>query len=223
LIANPQLPILNQTEMIPKSTLAFLLMLSYSALGSTTFNNRYIRQDSGRIDADCSADLNKNFAAAYPECANPASILDNMDLEYIFQYFFCEKNCGTPYLSLYFTLCPYKETLDIIEYYKGYCEVNADGRPCYSYIKHSMENEIALQLCKPSIKYNTCSAKCSSQLRAISAHYGSCTDPLFNSSYFHSADVDDLPLFSYQLWTNCGVPIPTAARRGKAKINTILY
>ena len=149
-----------------------------------------------------------------------------MDTAAWFQYLICDVNCGTPFLSLFVAQCPYKQTLEIVKYYRGHCKVNANGRPCYSYYKNSVSDtsvvdpDIALQLCKPSIKYNTCTDKCSSQLKAISTYYGLCTDPLFNSSYFHSHDVKLLPLFSYQLWINCGVPIPTAAaRRGRAKIN----
>jgi hypothetical protein len=204
-----------------KSTLAlnFLLLLSCLALG-TALKNRFIRQDSGNTDAYCSDILNEKFVAAYPQCAN--NRVENGEYEDFLQYIVCDKTCGILFLSSYFAFYQYKETLDAIGYYMGHCEVNADGRPCYSYIKNSvygMDEEIALQLCKPSIKYNMCSAKCSSQLRAISAHYGSCINPLFNSSFHHSSDVESLPLFSYQLWTNCGVPIPTAAKRGRAKTN----
>ena len=210
--------------MTPKSTLVFLLLLSLLALGSA-LKNRYIRQDSGDINVYCTADLDKNFVAAYPQCANNPGLENNVEFEDYLQNIICDKNCGTQYLSSYFALCPYKETLDILGYYTGHCEVNADGRPCYSYYKNSMldmDEEITLQLCKSSIKYNVCSAKRSSQLRAISTLYGSCIGPLFNSSYFHSFDYELLPLFSYQLWTNCGVPVPTPARRGRAKMNTIL-
>ena len=213
-----------QIGMTPKSTLAFLLLLSCSTLGST-LKNRYIRQDSGYTDTDCSANLNEKFVAAYPQCGNILG-LENMETADWFQYLICDVNCGMPFLSLFVAQCPYKETLEIVEYYRGLCKVNEDGRPCYTYYKNSasdmnvVDPDITLQLCKPSIKYNICSDKCSSQLRAISTHYGLCIDPLFNSSYFHSFDVELLPLFSYQLWTNCGVPIPTAAvRRGRAKIS----
>ena len=205
------------TEMTPKSTIiAFLLLPCFLALGSA----------SGHTDADCIAVVNKNFAAAYPQCVNNQG-LENMETEDQFQHIICDKNCGTPYFSLYIALCPHYHDPEMLKYYRGYCKVNTDGRPCYSYYKNSafdmaFNPKIALQLCKPSIKY-MCSDKCSSQLRAISTHYGSCIGPLFNSSYFHSSDVEYLPLFSYQLWTNCGVPIPTPARRGRAKMNAIMY
>ena len=207
--------------------LGFLLLLSLLALGfGSASKNRYIRQDSGDIDADCDDDL-YDILAAHPQCANKLA-LENDEFEDMLQHIICDKNCGTLYLSSYFLLCPHKETLDAIGYYMEQCKVNADGRPCYSYYKNStfdMGEEIigALQLCRPSIKYNMCSAICNSQLRAISNHYGSCIGPLFNSSYFHSFDAEYLPLFSYQLWTNCGVPIPTPARRGRAKMNKIMY
>ena len=215
--------------MTPKSTLVFLLLFSLLAqsLGNTS-KNRYIHQDSGDIDTDCTADdIDKNFVAAYPQCANNPGLENNVEFEDALRNLFCDKNCGTQYLSSYFATCPYKETLEIIGYYMEQCKVDAAGRPRYSYYKNSMldmDEEIALQLCKSSIKYNMCSPKCSSQLRAISTHYGSCIGPLFNNSYFHSFDYELLPLFSYQLWTNCGVPIPTpATRAGRAKMNKIMY
>ena len=34
---------------------------------------------------------------------------------------------------------------------------------------------------------------------------------MFNSSYFHTFDYELLPLFTYALWTSCGVPIPVQA------------
>lgn len=53
-----------------------------------------------------------------------------------------------------------------------------------------------------------CSDDCRNQLTAIGYHYGSCINSVFNSSYFHSFDYKLLPLFSYALWTSCGVLIP---------------
>ena len=80
-------------------------------------------------------------------------------------------------MSLYVTQCPNNK--EILESYMGHYNVNAYGRPCYSYYKDSkydtsvVDPEIAFQVCKPSIKYNTtCNNKCSAQLRVISSFYG---------------------------------------------------
>ena len=210
------------TDMYPKATLAFLLLFIYLTLGST-IKNRYIRQaDSDYIN--CQDGLDKNFAAAYPQCANNPGLVKYLNFETWLHDLICDKKCGMPFLSQFVTQCPYEGYPEVAKYYRGHCKVNQNGRPCYSFFKDStfdtsvVDPDAALQLCKSSIKYNMCSSKCSSQLRAISTYYGSCIEPVFNSSYFHSFDYELLPLFSYQLWTNCGVPLPTAARRGRAKI-----
>ena len=201
--------------MYPKSTFLLSLLFIYLSLGSA-IKNRYIRQDPGYTE--CS-DIDKNFAAAYPQCANNPGLTAFADFETILRDLICDATCGMPYLSQFVTQCPYEGYLEAAKYYIGHCKVNQNGRPCYSFYKGSMfdtsvvDPDVALQLCKSSIKYNMCSDKCGSQLRAIGTYYGSCIAPLFNGSYFHSFDYELLPLFSYQLWTMCGVPIPTAARR----------
>ena len=206
-----------QTDMTPKLTLAILLLLSCLTLGST-LKNRYIRQDSGYTDdsADCSADLDETLAAAgYPRCANSPS-LKTGHFEDFLRDLVCDEECGIPLLLLFVAQCPYEGYPEVAMYYRQHCKVNARGQPCYSYLNNSeldtsvVNPVIALQLCKPSITYNTCSNKCRAQLRAIGTHYGSCIEPLFNSSYFYTFENEHLPLFSYQLWTRCGVPLPTA-------------
>ena len=126
--------------------------------------------------------------------------------------------------SIFVTQCPFEGYPESAEYYRLQCKVNANGRPCYSFYKNSMldisvvDTDVTLELCRSSIKYNICSDECNAQLRAISTYYGSCINSIFNSSYFHSFDYELLPLFSYQLWTSCGVSVPTAARRWRAKV-----
>ena len=205
--------------MTPKSTLAFFLLLSFLTLGSA-LQERYIRQDSGDTDTDddCFDISNEKFAVAYPQCADNPGLKTAADMYYLI----CDANCGALYLSYYVTQCPSNENLQLFDYIWRNCKINEYGRPCYSYLKNFAPDmsaaEAAFLLCKPSIEYNTCSEECSSRLRDIRSYYGSCIDPLFNSSY-----VPYLPVLSYQLWTMCGVPIPTAASRGRAMINTIYY
>ena len=191
--------------MYPKSILAFLLLLSCLTLGST-LKNRYIRQDSGYTDTDCSANLNENFVAAYPQCANNPGLMNmaTASFEAILRDLYCDAKCGMPFLSLFVAQCPYEGYPEAAVYYRQHCKVNADGRPCYSYYKNFMldkniDLDATLQLCKSSIKYNMCSDKCSSQLRAIGTYYGSCINPIFNSSYAQLSGDELLSLFSYQL------------------------
>ena len=200
-----------------------LLIYSFITLGSA-LNNRYIRQDSDYVD--CSSNLDKNFAAAYPQCANNPGLTNiaTSSFETFLQDLICDAKCGMQYLSLFVAQCPFEWYPETAEYYRLQCKVNTNGRPCYSFYKNSMldtsvvDTDVALELCRSSIKYNICSDECNAQLRAISTYYGSCVYSIFNSSLARSSGDELASLFSYQLWTSCGVSVPTAARRWRAKV-----
>lgn len=212
--------------MCPKLALVAFLLLIYSNLGSSAPNNRYIRQDQYQ---DCTADYNGKFAAAHPECANNPGLKDSADSESNFWDLICDRDCGMPYLSFYRTQCPYEGSHVILTWYRSLCKINANGRPCYSFFNdmHEVNPYAVFQICKSSIQNNRCSDECGAQLRAISAYYGSCVSPVFNSTYHQLVDPEHFSLFSHQLWNSCGVLTPTEAEaavtnRWRAKLLAML-
>ena len=152
-----------------------------------------------------------------PECADYNGI-KKWTLENFFGVFICNSSspCSSLLLSYFRTQCIEEVYRYLADYYEVQCRVNADGIPCYKFYNSTFNkgfNETAaLQKCRSSIQVEEfCSGECKNQLEAISSVFGSCVNYIYNNSYFHFVGVGILPLFSYQLWRACGVPIPSGA------------
>lgn len=160
--------------------------------------------------AQTCSNVYETFTTDNPECRPEVGGGFEADLRDLY----CDKTCGPMYQTYTFSVCAASlSRTRLWDYYTSHCTVNADGRPCYSFYNGSetdmsLANNDVLQLCNPSILSGTCSDDCRNRLTAIGDHYGSCINSVFNSSYFHSFNYELLPLFSYALWTSCGVPIP---------------
>ena len=160
--------------------------------------------------AQTCSNVYETFIMDNPECRPEVGGGFEADLRDLY----CDETCGPMYRTYTFSVCSASLShTRLWDYYTSHCMVNADGRPCYSFYNGSetdmsLANNDALQLCTPSIQSGTCSDDCRNRLTAIGDHYGSCINSVFNSSYFHSFNYELLPLFSYTLWTSCGVPIP---------------
>ena len=161
-------------------------------------------------EAQTCSNVFETFTMNNPECRPEVGggfMADLRDL-------YCDETCGPMYQTYTFSVCAASlSRTRLWDYYTSHCMVNADGRPCYSFYNGSttdmsLANDDALQLCNPSIQSGTCSDNCRTRLVAIGDHYSSCINSVFNSSYFHSFNYELLPLFTYALWTSCGVPIP---------------
>lgn len=164
--------------------------------------------------AQCYANVNQEVVTTYPQCANKPGASETAAFELILRDLVCDTTCGPLYNATFYRLCPSPVGIvfALIEYYEAQCRVNADGRVCYSFyndsdIDMSVANMEALQLCSSSAQ-GDCTDQCRARLMAIGSYYGSCINSVFNSSYFRAFD-PLVPLFSYQLWTNCQVPVPS--------------
>lgn len=196
-------------------TLAFLLAGSLVSLGGA--DNIIARRQSSCTDDES---RNRNFAATYPQCASNLNAF-TQPFEIPLRDLFCNSTCGPLYKTFFLAQCSSLVYQLLVEYYELQCNVNANGMPCYSFyndseIDRSVANSESLQLCSSSMpENNACSDACRNELTSIRNYYGSCVNSVFNSSYFR-AGVDEplLPLFSYQLWTKCGVPLPTQQGSG---------
>ena len=160
--------------------------------------------------AQTCSNVYETFTTDNPQCRPEVGGGFEADLRDLY----CDERCGPMYRTYTFSVCPGTfSRMRLWDYYTSHCTVNADGRPCYSFYNGSetdmsLANNDALQLCTPSIQSGACSDDCRNRLTTIGDHYGSCIYSVFNSSYFHSFSYELLPLFSYALWTSCGVPIP---------------
>ena len=191
-----------------------LVFLLASSLTSLTDANKSRRQ-SGCTDDDT---RNRNFAATYPQCASNLDAFTK-PFEITLRDLFCNATCGPLYKSFFFAQCTSFTYRRVVEYYELQCNNNSNGMPCYSFyndseIDMSFASPEALQLCNSSIRSMVCSDSCRSQLISIKNYYGSCVNSVFNSSYFQSFGHELLPLFSYQLWTGCGVSVPAESATG---------
>lgn len=159
--------------------------------------------------------------ANYPQCADKASAAENStSQEDIFRDLICDPTCGPLYNATFHSLCPSPSVTDliVIDYYLVQCRVNANGQACYTFynttdtrtvIDMSVANTEAVQECIGSAQGARCSNQCKDRLMAIRNYYGVCGSSLYNSTYFRSFNFTNITsLFSYQLWTNCGVSIP---------------
>ena len=169
----------------------------------------------------CYDNINQEFVATYLQCADNPGATGTAPLEVFLGDLVCDPTCGPLYNSTFFSLCssPSLVVRLLVEYYFVQCRVNANGRACYTFyndsdIDMSVANNEALQLCNPSAQSNTCSDQCKARLMAIRNYYGVCVNSLFNSSYFQSFSYELVPLFSYRLWTNCEVPVPSSTGQG---------
>lgn len=163
--------------------------------------------------------LNINFAATYPQCASNLDAF-NEPFEITLRDLFCNTTCGPLYKSFYLAQCTSPTFQVLAMYYELQCNNNSNGMPCYSFYNNSeidmrFASPEALQLCDSSIRNMVCSDGCRNQLVLIRNYYGSCVNSVFNSTYFKSFGYELLPLFSYQLWTSCEVPVPTETPTGE--------
>ena len=163
--------------------------------------------------AQCYANLNQEVVTTYPQCANKPGASETAPFETLLRDLICDATCGPLYNATFYRLCPSPSVtaLLLVEYYLAQCRVNANGQACYSFyndsdIDMSVANNEALQLCSSSAQ-GACTDQCRARLMAISSYYGTCINSVFNSSYFRTF-YELVPLFSYQLWTNCQVPVP---------------
>ena len=171
---------------------------------------------TGSIDmcqAQCYANINQETATTYPQCANQARAAETAPFEVVLRDLICDQTCGPLYNATFYRLCPSPSVSELllVNYYLAQCRVNANGQACYSFYNDSeadmsVANNQAVQLCSSSMQ-STCSEQCRAQLMAIKSYYGLCINSVFNFTFFSVSD-DLLPLFSYQLWTNCGVSVP---------------
>lgn len=155
----------------------------------------------------------------YPQCASNARAAENGTFEDIFRDLICDPTCGPLYNATFYSLCPSPSMIDLLvnDYYLVQCRVNANGRACYSFystndsnveLDMSLANNEAIQLCSSSAQ-GTCSDQCRDRLVAIKNYYGVCGSSLYNSTYFRAFNIINITsVFEYQLWTNCGVPVP---------------
>ena len=169
----------------------------------------------------CYDNILQEIGSNYPQCANNARAAENGTFEDIFRDLICDPTCGPLYNATFYALCPSPTMIDLLrlvnDYFLVQCRVNANGRVCYSfyttndsnvYLDMSLANSEALQLCRSSAQ-GTCSDQCRDRLVAIKNYYGVCGSSLYNSTYFRSFNIINITsLFEYQLWTNCGVPVP---------------
>ena len=164
----------------------------------------------------------REVGANYPQCADKASAAENStSQEDIFRDLICDPTCGPLYNATFHSLCPSPSVTDliVIDYYLVQCRVNANGQACYTFynttdtrtvIDMSVANTEAVQECIGSAQ-GACSNQCKDRLMAIRNYYGVCGSSLYNSTYFRSFNFTNITsLFSYQLWTNCGVSIPVS-------------
>ena len=161
----------------------------------------------------CYEDINQQVISTYPECANKPGANFTAPFETFLRDLVCDPTCGPLFNATFYRLCPSPSISDLqlANYYLSQCRVNENGQACYSFynnseIDMSVANSTVLQLCSTSAQ-GACSDQCKDQLMAIRNYYGVCVNSVFNSSYFRTF-YDLVPLFSYQLWTNCGVPVP---------------
>ena len=172
---------------------------------------------SGSFDtrrAQCYVNINQEMATTYPQCATQANAANSEPFEIILRDLICDPTCGPLYNATFYRLCPSPSISELllVNYYMAQCRVNANGRACYSFYNDSdadmsVANSQALQMCSSSIQQSTCSDRCRDQLMAIKNYYGVCLNSVLNFTFF-APSTELLPLFSYQLWTNCGVPVP---------------
>ena len=162
----------------------------------------------------CYADINQEVVTTYPQCANKPGSAETAPFEAILRDLVCDPTCGPLYNATFYWLCPSPivSELLLVNYYLAQCRVNANGRACYSFYNDSdadmsIANNQAVQLCSSSVQQNTCSDQCKAQIMATKSYYGICINSVFNFTSFVVSN-ELLPLFSYQLWSNCGVPLP---------------
>ena len=185
--------------MCAKVLLSFLLFISGCSVSQVSAQS-------------CQNRANDNFRLAYPQCESNLDAF-NEPFNVTLSDLFCNETCGPLYETAFTGECTSFSWQRVIEYYRVQCRYNADGMPCYSFyignaIDMSYANNEALGLCNSTIRSNSCTDECRDRLTAISNYYGYCVNSVFNSTYFHSFDYELLPLFTYQLWSTCGVAIP---------------
>ena len=161
----------------------------------------------------CYANLNQAVGENYPQCADKSRAAETAPFEDTLRDLVCDPTCGPLYEATFFSLCPHRPAVGLllVEYHLSLCKVNDNGQVCYTFYNDSeadmsVANNTVLQLCRSSAQGN-CTDQCRAQLMAISSYYGTCINSVFNSTYFRIFD-PLVPLFSYQLWTNCDVPVP---------------
>lgn len=159
----------------------------------------------------CYADLNQQVATTYAQCGSKPGAAETAPFETVLRDLVCDSTCGPLYNATFYRLCPSPTVseLQLVSYYMAQCRVNANGQACYSFYNDSdadmsVANTQAVQLCSGSVQPSTCSEQCRAQLMAVKSYYGICVNSVFNLTIFPEL----LPLFSYQLWTNCGVSVP---------------
>ena len=170
----------------------------------------------------CYADLNQEVVSTYPQqCANKPGSADTAPFEEVLRDLVCDSTCGPLYNATFYQLCPSPTAsgLELVNYYLAQCRVNANERACYSFYNDSdadlsVANSQAAQLCSTSVQQNTCSDQCKAQIMAINNYYGICINSVFNFSSSFVISNELLPLFTYQLWSNCGVPVPVTGSGG---------
>ena len=122
-----------------------------------------------------------------------------------------ESSCGRLYLSYKVSQCPGEESQSILEYYEMLCRVNENGRPCYSFLDEPFIPARSIFARFPaclSAMPNECNDECRNLLTDINrntSRLGCCVQTYYNSSYHRREDSNTPGLFSYELWTACGL------------------
>ena len=194
--------------MFAQIIVALLLASSFMSLGKAEDPTR------DPCDMDAFLYLIQLFNATYPQCASNLIAL-TMELVDFYRELICNTTCGPLLKSFYISMCT--EYQPVFDYYESNCLFNAAGRPCYSFYDDNnlIFTNISLdhELCNSTIQEGACTEACRNSLTAIGNYYGLCINSIFNHTYLSSFNWEHLPLFTYQLWTSCSVPIPSTGDR----------
>ena len=163
---------------------------------------------------DCSESVKvERFNISNPQCYNViAHFNGSFDDYYRDIYCSSESSCGHLSLLYQISQCPGKDSHLLLEYYDMLCGVNENGMPCYTFLDDPFIPRqsaiIRFNLHCLSAMPNECNDECRSLLTDINKNttrLGCCVQTYYNSSYHRREDSDFSGLFSYELWTACGL------------------
>ena len=179
---------------------------------------RTIRQtESNCFDDEIFFDHITRFKGSYPQCKNYEFENENK-MSMSVEDTYCS-SCFSLFIS-YLKLqlqCLDEESQSILESYQILCRENENQMPCYSFLNESLFSEVAslrradarFQYCFSAPQNKTkCSNECKSLLMDIdrnSTQFGCCAQTLLNSSLVRVDGPKVDQLFSYKLWTACGL------------------